>query len=63
MSLGINEGGVGAALCPEAVDVYLLNLQLRLEGESPCLGEHLSVFDDDGIAAIHHILGALAESA
>ena len=30
MALGIDEGSVGTALCPDAVDVNLLYLQLRL---------------------------------
>ena len=63
MTLCIDEGGVGASLSPYALDVNLLDFHLRLKGESLCLGNHPAVLDDDGIAAIYHILSALAESA
>ena len=62
MALGIDEGSVGTALCPDAVDVDLLYLQLRLERESLCLGKHFAILDDDGISAIYYILSALAKS-
>ena len=63
MTLCIDEGRVGASLCPYALNVNLLDFHLRLKGESLCLGNYPSVLDDDGIAAIYYILGALAESA
>ena len=62
-ALCIDERRIAAALRAEPFHVNLCDLDLWLGREPICLTEQVPVFADDGIAAIDHVLGRLAETA
>ena len=59
-ALGIDKGGVVASVAAQPLHVDLCCLHLTLGGEALSLGQQFAVFVDQGVAAIDHILRALA---
>ena len=62
-TLGMYERGVSSALCAKFVHVYLAHHELFFQREALRLCHQGAVLIDERIAAINHVLRALAEAA
>ena len=62
-TLGMYERGVSSALCAKLVHIYLAHHELFFQREALRLCHQSAVLIDERVAAINHVLRALAEAA